>query len=434
MKKSIYYSFILVCFIFFSSLSTYAQDSPGMKHVLKAEALKKVRNYQGALLEYDNAIRLEPDNYEYWLRKGNIYVLMKDWTNAVTSLNKVVEIKPDYLKVYMILRKIHLKNRNIDAAIHVLNQAFTHDPDPKNKIRYKTEIIKLLHKTDNLKQAGAHLDEAKQLIGNNPMILFYDAKYSNLTGNHDNAVSSAQEALNQIMSDEPQKTAGLYYELGYAYHNLGKYKEANDALRNADYGPYKTLIFKLTPAYHFKLALAYYQTFRYDKCEELLDKSLQMQADFSAAHELKVKIADKKADQSLKIESLEASANAERDPNKKAKKLSILTLTYYESRNYTKALETAQKSLELVGNNYQLLFLRSAIYHKLSKNAEAIDVIKKLTHQGGLNQNVKAQYNFALGLLYEDIGNTKLAVGAFQRAKFGIFRYAAVEKLGGLTQ
>lgn len=426
---------MMLFFYFITIASVNAQDTPpGMKHVLKAEGLKKVRNYQGALLEYDNAIRLEPENYEYWLRKGNIYVMMKDWVNAVNSLNKVIEIKKNYVKVYMILLKIHMKNRNVEKAIEVLDKAYQNDPDPKGKTRYKIRIIRLLEKTKSLKKAGKHLQDAKQIQGEHPMVLYYDAKYSNMIGEYENATQSATTALKQLSNDEPQKNAGLYYELGYAYHQLGKYKESAKALRDADYGSFRAKIFKLTPVYFFRLATAYYQTFHYNECEQLLDKVLEMKKDYSIAHELKVKVAEKKSDQSLKIESLKTSIHAEKNTNKKAAKLAQLCMSLHESGKYAEALDAANQSLDLMSNNFQLMFLKSTVLTKLSKNDEAIALIKKLAQKHGLNQNVKAQYNFALGQLYESTGNTKLAIVSYKKARFGIFKYASSDRLMKLHQ
>jgi len=399
----------------------------------KAEALRKQGNYQGALLEYDNAIALDPSNYKLWLRKGYIYSTLKDWANAIISINKAVELKNNYVKGYLILLKIHLQNRDIDSAVEALDKAYKYDTEVKNKIRYKTQIITLLNKTNNLEKAGKHLQQIKQLAGNHPRILFYDAKYANLNGKHQNAIQSANKALEMLMTNDPQKTAVFYYELGYAYHHLGKYKEAHKYLQKANYGKYKALVFKMSPTYYYKQALAYYQIYQYKKCDELLNIALRIKPDHTSSHNLKVKLASKQVNQIALAESLKKSIEAERLDDRKAQKWAQLSEIYYKSQNYSRALSAANQSLKL-RNNPSLALLKAMTYYEIEQNEKGVSTIKHILMTEGKNQNEKAKYLFALGLFYERIGNLKLAINNYKKAVFGDFRYVAAERLESLKK
>jgi len=399
----------------------------------KAEALRKQGNYQGALLEYDNAIALDPSNYKLWLRKGYIYSTLKDWANAIISINKVVELKNNYIKGYLILLKIHLQNRDIDNAVEALDKAYKYDAEVKNKIRYKTQIITLLNKTNNLEKAGKHLQQVKQLAGNHPRILFYDAKFANLNGKHQNAIQSANKALEMLMTDDPQKTAAFHYELGYAYHHLEQYREARKHLQKANYGKYKALVFKMSPTFYYKKAVAYYQIYQYKKCDELLNTALRIKPDHSLSHNLKVKLASKKVNQIELVESLKKSIEAERLEERKAQKWAQLSEIYYKAQNYSRALSAANQSLKLKSNP-SLALLKAMIYYEIEQNEKGVSTIKHILMMEGKNQHEKAKYLFALGLFYERIGNTKLAINNYKKAVFGDFRYVAAERLDELEK
>jgi tetratricopeptide (TPR) repeat protein len=404
--------------------------SPGLPNVQKAEALIKVRNYQGALLEYENAIKADPNNHQFWLFKGNVYTIIKDTKNAIKCFERVVEIKKDFVKAHLALNTLYQQEKKLDKAIAALDNAYQFEKETKNKIQLKSEIIKLYYKDNKFEKAGSHIKDLKGLASQNPNVLFFDAKYSNLVGEYDNAIQSSMEALAMVTTDDPTKLAKYYFELGYAYHKKGDFVKADEALSKANYGGFKSKIFKLSPAYYYSLALAYYKVYEIEKSEEHLATALKIKKDYANAHDLMIKISSTKIDMSPKIESLKTSIGSEKDVEKKVNKLEDLAQHQVEAGKYAEAIATVKQAVELVPNNPPLLFLKSVAERKMGKLKEAATTLEDLINRPGISQEVKAQLNFTLGLIYDKMGNQdKLAEAALKKAAFGGFKYAAMDKL-----
>ena len=425
--------FFLLCFVMLSSLSLKAQEasSKAMVHLSRADNFLKQRNYQGAILEYDNAIRLEPNNYQFWVMKAQVYTTNKDVRNAIKCFEKVIELKDNYSRAYVSLHKLYMQEKNIDKAVTALDEACQYESDQKLKATYRNEIIKILYKEEQFAKAGRHIQELLALTPDNPNALYYSAKYNNVMSNYEGAIKNIQDILTIIGTvEEPEKTAKFYYELGYAYHKKGDYKNADEALKKADYGIYKAKIFQLSPAYYYAVAFAYYKIYEMQTCEQVLDVALNMNKEFSSAHDLKLKIERQKSDQNSVLEALKGSANSEKDVEKKLKKLTDLIEMLYSGSKYEEAAKFTAEALKLASANPQILYLKGLIEHKLNRNQVAITIIEELSNRSGLNQDLKAQMNFTLGIIYEKMGNSdKLAQKAYEKANFGIYKYAAIEKL-----
>ncbi len=428
------YLFFLLGFVFFVNIYTLkAQEasSKAMGHLSRADNFLKQRNYQGAILEYDNAIRIEPNNYQFWVMKAQVYTTNKDVRNAIKCFEKVIELKDDYLKAYISLHKLYMQEKNIEKAITALDEACQYESDQKLKAAYRNEIIKILYKEEQFAKAGKHIQELLALTPESPNALYYSAKYNNVMNNYDGAIRNIQDILTIIGTvEEPEKTAKFYYELGFAYHKKGEYKNADEALKKADYGIYKAKIFQLSSAYYYAVAFAYYKIYEMQTCEQVLDIALNMNKEFSSAHDLKLRIERQKSDQNSVIEALKSSANSEKDVEKKLKKFTDLIEMLYSGGKYEEATKFAAEALKLANANPQILYLKGLIEHKLNRHQAAIMIIEELSNRSGLNQDLKAQMNFTLGLIYDKMGNSdKLAQKAYEKANFGIYKYAAIEKL-----
>lgn len=169
----------MILFILYPAISIVALHAQKNISIQKADLLYKQGNYQGALIEYENAISYDAKNYELWLKKGDIYASLKDWSNTSKSLERVVELKKDYREGYQRLFKIYTKNGEIDKAISTLEKAYENDTDTDRKSSYKVQIITILGDNNQLEEVQKHIQDLKNLGVNHPISLYYASKYHN---------------------------------------------------------------------------------------------------------------------------------------------------------------------------------------------------------------------------------------------------------------
>ena len=67
----------------------------------------KKGDYEAALVSYETAIKLEPDNAVYIANKAMVHLKMKNWEQAETDCNQAVELDAKYAKVKLIFISDH---------------------------------------------------------------------------------------------------------------------------------------------------------------------------------------------------------------------------------------------------------------------------------------------------------------------------------------
>lgn len=86
-------------------------------------------NTKGALSDYNEAINLEPDNYEYFLNRGLIKERANDYTGALADYQKVITLKPEYEKGWLSHGNVMVKLNKFKEAIEDYSAAITYYPD-----------------------------------------------------------------------------------------------------------------------------------------------------------------------------------------------------------------------------------------------------------------------------------------------------------------
>jgi tetratricopeptide (TPR) repeat protein len=410
-------------------VAVYAQT--GLEFIVNAESLKSAGNLAGAIAEYDKAIKLEPTNAEYMFRKGKTYMMMKDQDNAIMCFEKTVQLKKGYVDGHKALAVLYKRKNKLPEAIKQYDEAFQGETDNQKKAEYKISIIKLLAKMKKFNEAGNHINDAKQVAPDNLDVLYFDARFGNTTGKYEAAKNSALKATTSpaLKMDDPKVYAKYFFELGLAYYKMEKYDDANTAFTKANFGPYKRFIIEMSPQYFQTLANSYFKVFEMDESKNLLETALKMKKDFSAAHELLTKIALSKTDKSAVIKAKQMGIESERDPVKRAALFGELAEMLFEAGKFPDAAIAADEVVKINPNNYNSMFVKALALSRQNKNNEAIEVLNNTLKYPGLDQETKAQLNFALGLVYGKAGNSKLADTSFKKAVYGSFKYAAMSEL-----
>ncbi|HEX2629052.1 MAG TPA: tetratricopeptide repeat protein, partial [Chitinophagaceae bacterium] len=183
-------------------------------------------------------------DYLYWYRKGFCYNTMKNYTDAVASLEKSLMYKTDYINTYLELGYAKSRMRQDDDAIANYKKAI--ELDPKSHIGYNGigEVYR-----DYKKDINEAMNWYKKSLEINPTerkASFGMGYCLNSQGKYSDAIGYLKTAIEK----EPTYTAA-FVEIGYAYYmtdrgedaitNLNKALSLNSANENARY--YLTLVY-----------------------------------------------------------------------------------------------------------------------------------------------------------------------------------------------
>lgn len=95
-------------------------------------ALESLENkkYVDALKSFNEAIKREPDNIEYYYQRGAMrYKAFKDYPGAITDFKKVIQLNPDYSGIYSELAYVSLFDNNVPAMRAYLDLATQKNPN-----------------------------------------------------------------------------------------------------------------------------------------------------------------------------------------------------------------------------------------------------------------------------------------------------------------
>jgi tetratricopeptide (TPR) repeat protein len=76
----------------------------------------KSQNYELAITNYTEAIRLKPDFAEAYYNRGVSYDNICEWDKAIADFSEVIRLKPDYEEAYMERGQIYATSRLLKKA------------------------------------------------------------------------------------------------------------------------------------------------------------------------------------------------------------------------------------------------------------------------------------------------------------------------------
>mmetsp|Transcript_10793 Transcript_10793/g.11216 ORF Transcript_10793/g.11216 Transcript_10793/m.11216 type:complete len:256 (-) Transcript_10793:67-834(-) len=87
------------------------------------------KNYNEAIINYTNAIKLDPDNAVLYSNRCACYSSLKSWQAAIEDASTCVTKDPSFIKGYYRLATAYTEVGNYDDAINVLQTALSKEPD-----------------------------------------------------------------------------------------------------------------------------------------------------------------------------------------------------------------------------------------------------------------------------------------------------------------
>lgn len=85
-------------------------------------------NYQFAILDYDSALMLDPDNLTYLLERGMLLIKIKDYEKAIIDFNAVLDYEPDNARAWFNLANAYYLKKEYSASLECYNQAIDLNP------------------------------------------------------------------------------------------------------------------------------------------------------------------------------------------------------------------------------------------------------------------------------------------------------------------
>jgi cytochrome c-type biogenesis protein CcmH/NrfG len=115
------------------------------------------------ILKLEQQVAAEPQNAEAWARLGHAYFDIDDYTNAIRTYKKHLELEPDNADVWTDLGIMYRRIGNPTEAIRCFDKAIAADPRHQPS-RYNKGVV-LMH---DLQDAEAAVKAWEELVAINP--------------------------------------------------------------------------------------------------------------------------------------------------------------------------------------------------------------------------------------------------------------------------
>ena len=424
----------LICFNSFHCLLSQQQEENSLLE--RADFLMEEFHFEEAIDMLDQAISLNPSQYEAYYKKATCYINQSDFKNAIEELEKAVLIKKDYCEAYQTLGDLYYQTRKARESVQNWELAYKYDTILDNRLSYKLEIISLLDMLNRYVQTKRHIDDARKLAPDLFELDFAEAKYYNEIEKYDKALNLLKKIIHNIEPTEGNEK--YFYEYGVALHFNKKYKESIEAFKKADRDKFRIKIRRFSPEFHFIVAESYYQVLAYDLCDEYLNIAIKLamesSKDLSKFYELKKLLSASKKNKTKDIQIQNKIIRTKKDPAVLSDEYYKLAILQYQNGDYAFAILSSDESLNNNPLNLNALFIKAMSEYKMQKAEDATKLLSKAVRNPQINSHTKVKFNFALGLIYENVEQYALAARAYRSALNKPFKIAAGFELNHLRR
>ncbi len=185
-----------------------------VKHYSLAEKYVDERQFEQAISEFTEVLKIDPQAFEAYTGIGFVYIELGKYEQALENFNKAIEINPDYAQAYDNIGVVYWLQRQYQQAIPYFEKAIYVNPDYLPAItnlgsiyillnRYPEAVIYYLKafQIDPTNADSAYnLGVAYQGLGKNPEAKDYLLKAIELykAGGDDSGVQKAETQLKAI--------------------------------------------------------------------------------------------------------------------------------------------------------------------------------------------------------------------------------------------
>lgn len=263
----------------------------------EAEELYLQGKLAEAIVAYEQAIPLDPDDVLLYIPLARLLALEGRTVEAVRRAKRAVEIAPENARAWAILGMAYDWNGEVAEAIDACKRAVDLDPTYAEAYAYLAEAYAdavrwaeatdaaqtalrlddrsvdahrnygyVLEKQGNYWEAAEEYERALEIHPNLAYIHIAAGKNYQALGDFDAAVSSFQRAI-EIDLDSVE----AYYRLGRVYYDAGEYERAETYLKQAtEVDP------EFGPAFGY-LAFTYWRRRNYESAIENLEPAIELE-------------------------------------------------------------------------------------------------------------------------------------------------------------
>jgi len=324
---------------------------------------------------FQNAARTaKPTSFEAWPKEdyfeilegallcGRLAAKLDDLTTARLNLEKVTKLNPNQVEAQSLLADIYLRQRDYAAAIPAFQKALELDGSQAN-IAYGLGIA--LMRTQKYAEAAAAMEKAISLNVAAKEVFF------DLGGAYEEQrdFAKAADAYVRFLETKPVNPANGYLRLGMARMQLQQYEGAVEALLEAQ---------KIQPQdikTNYSLAEALWRSGKFDLAEQIYKRLAEINAqDATVYYGQIVKMYDEAKQNEKAIEA--AQKIVEINPQSE---LAIynLGIMYFKIERYEEAIAQFRRCLEISPNYTLAWFNLGFSYYNLKRYPESIEAYKK---------------------------------------------------------
>jgi tetratricopeptide (TPR) repeat protein len=140
--------------------------------LMRGYGLLHHRDYDGAIKDFDESIRLSKSNPLSYLCRGNAWAMKKDYDKAIADYNQALKLSPNYAGAYFTRGRAWDEKKDYAKALRDYNEAMRLDPKfvptlgkaawllatcPDAKIRNAKRAVELAKKATDLVKGEADL-------------------------------------------------------------------------------------------------------------------------------------------------------------------------------------------------------------------------------------------------------------------------------------
>jgi serine/threonine protein kinase/tetratricopeptide (TPR) repeat protein len=265
-------------------------------HNNRGNAYRELQQYDNALNDYNEALRLKPDNAFAHNGRGNVYEDTGQYDKAISDYAEAIRLKPDYALAYNGRGIAYDDLKQYDRAVNDYTEAIRLEPEYADAYNNRGNAYR------DLKQYDRAISDYTVAIRLKPDYAFaYNGRgnaYED-SGHYDKAISDYTEAI-RLKPDY----AFAYNGRGIAYDDLKQYDRAI-----SDYSEAIRLRSTYADAYNNR-GWAYHGLRQYDRAISDFTEAIRLRPDYALAY----------SNRAISYEALGDAPKAEQD-RRRAKQL-----------------------------------------------------------------------------------------------------------------